>query len=253
MIGAPSEIWGLNLRNGKLRWYCPYVESDQFSSSVVVDGDVVFAVEGRGGGSVAVKAGGKGDVSESQVVWKGRDNSRFASPVVYDGRLYIVSSRTVTCLDAKSHEKIFEGRFKNSAGESAAPAGGPGAGGPGAGGPGGRGPGGPGAGGPGPGGPGGGGPGAGGPGGPGGGGRGGRGGGGFGSTDYASPVIADGKLYFVARNGETYVIEAGKEFKQIAVNRVTTENEEFSATPAISNGEIFLRSSKHLYCVSSQK
>ncbi len=59
VIGAPSEIWGLNPKNGKLRWYCPYVDSDQFSSSVVVDGDTVFAVEGRGGGSVAVKAGGK--------------------------------------------------------------------------------------------------------------------------------------------------------------------------------------------------
>lgn len=36
-----------------------------------MDGDTVYAVEGRGGGSVAVKAGGKDDVSESQVVWKG--------------------------------------------------------------------------------------------------------------------------------------------------------------------------------------
>ena len=218
VIGAPSEIWGMNPTNGKLRWYCPYVESDQFSSSVVVDGDTIFAIEGRGGGSVAVKAGGKDDVSESKVVWKGRDNSRFASPIVFDGRLYFVSSRTLTCLDAKSHDKIFEGRFKNAAGEAAAPA----AGGPGGGG-------------------------------PGGGGRGGRGGGGFGSTDYASPIIADGKLYFITRSGETYVFEAGKEFKQLAVNRLTAEQEEFSATPAASAGDLFIRSSKHLYCVSAKK
>ena len=239
VIGAPSEIWGLNPTNGKLRWYCNYVDSDQFSSSVVVDGDTVFAVEGRGGGSVAVKAGGKDDVSESKVVWKGRDNARFASPIVFDGRLYIISSRTLTCLDAQSHDKIFEGRFKNAAGEAAAPAGGgPGAGGPGAGGPGGGGPGG---------------PGGFGGGGPGGGGRGGRGGGGFGSTDYASPIIADGKLYFITRSGEMYVFEAGKEFKQLAVNKLTSEAEEFSATPAVSDGELFIRSNKHLYCVSSKK
>jgi len=66
-------------------------------------------------------------------------------------------------------------------------------------------------------------------------------------------VIADGKLYFTARNGETYVFAAGKEFNQLAVNRVTTDAEEFSATPAISNGEIFIRSNKNLYCVSTKK
>ncbi len=160
-----------------------------------------------------------------QLVWTGRDSSSFASPIVYEGRMYYVSRKTLTCVDAKTHDKIFEGRFKGPNGEAAAPAGG---GGPGGGGPGG-------------------------PGGPGGGGRGGRGGGGFGGTDYGSPVIADGKLYFVARNGETYVLEAGKEFKQLAVNRVTSETEDFSATPAISNGEIFIRSNKHLYCVSAKK
>ncbi|MDX1928421.1 MAG: PQQ-binding-like beta-propeller repeat protein [Pirellulaceae bacterium] len=227
VIGAPSEIWGLNPKNGKLRWYCPYIDSDQFSSSVVVDGDTVFAVEGRGGGSVAVKAGGKNDVSKApQLVWTGRDSSSFASPIVYQDRLYYVSRKTITCIDAKTHDKIFEGRFTGPSGEAAA-AGGPGGGGPGGGGPGG--------------------------GGPGGGGRGGRGGGGFGGTDYGSPVIADGKIYFVARNGDAYVLEAGKEFKQLAVNRVTKETEDFSATPAISGGEIFIRSNKHLYCVSAKK
>ncbi len=86
-----------------------------------------------------------------------------------------------------------------------------------------------------------------------GGGRGGRGGGGFSGTDYGSPVIADGKLYFTARNGDTYVLSAGKEFNQLAVNRLTSESEEFSATPAISSGEIFIRSNKNLYCVSAKK
>lgn len=71
--------------------------------------------------------------------------------------------------------------------------------------------------------------------------------------DYASPIIADGKLYFTARNGDTYVFTAGKEFNQLAVNRVTTDPEEFSATPAISDGEIFIRSNKNLYCVSAEK
>jgi hypothetical protein len=274
VIGAPGEIWGMDPKTGKFGWYCMYLDNgDQFSSSVVVDGDVIYAVEGRGGGSVAVKAGGKDDVTETKTVWKGRDSGRFASPIVYEGRLYNVASRTLTCIDAKTQEKIFQGRMKGLNGEVAPEPGGFGGGGgfggrpPGApGAPGGEGPGGRGGAGPGGAGPAGGGrPGAGGPppgaGGPpgggfgGGGGRGGRGGGGggFGGTDYASPVLADGKLYFTARNGETYVFAAGKEFNQLAVNRVTTDTEEFSATPAISNGEIFIRSNKNLYCVSAKK
>jgi len=288
VIGAPGEIWGMDPKTGKFGWYCMYLDNgDQFSSSVVVDDDVIYAVEGRGGGSVAVKAGGKDDVTETKTVWKGRDSGRFASPIVYEGRLYNVASRTLTCIDAKTQEKIFQGRMKGLNGEVAPDPSGFGGGGggggfgfgggrppgaPGGEGPGGRGGAGPGGAGPAgsglpgagglPGGGAGGAPGASGlPGGGGGGfggggGRGGRGGGGgsgFGGIDYASPVIADGKLYFTARNGETYVFAAGKEFNQLAVNRVTTDAEEFSATPAISNGEIFIRSNKNLYCVSTKK
>lgn len=89
-----------------------------------------------------------------------------------------------------------------------------------------------------------------------------RGGGGFGGgfggfgrggSDYSSPVLAAGKLYYVKSSGTTYVFEAGDEFEQIAANRVTTERETFSGTPAISNGEIFLRSTGHLYCISEKK
>ena len=78
--------------------------------------------------------------------------------------------------------------------------------------------------------------------------RGGRGGG-FGG-DYSSSVVAEGKLYFVSRSGEAFVVNAGDEFEQLAVNRMTDEREDFSATPSVSDGELFLRSSKHLYCVS---
>ena len=114
VIGAPGEIWGLDPKTGKFGWFCAYMDNgDQFSSSVVVDGEVVYAVEGRGGGSVAVKAGGKDDVTKSNTVWLGRDNGRFASPIVYEGRLYNLSGKKLTCIDAKTQEKIFEGRLKD--------------------------------------------------------------------------------------------------------------------------------------------
>ncbi len=235
VIGAPYEIWGINPATGKLRWFCNALASDSFNSSVVVTDATIYASEGgrSGGGSIAVKTGGKGDVTASNVAWKASDSSRFASPLLYEGRLYLISSG-IKCISAVDGKEIFQARL-----QAGAAGGGPGSGGPGSGGPGGRGPG---AGGPA-------GGGAGQP--PGGGGRGGRGGGGGFSSDYSSPVLGDGKIYYVTRGGDIHVIKAGDAFEKLATNRLTSEPEEFSATPAISDGQIFFRSSKHLYCVSA--
>ncbi len=49
------------------------------------------------------------------------------------------------------------------------------------------------------------------------------------------------------------MLKASETFEKLATNRLTSESEDFSATPAISNGQIFIRSNKHLYCVSLQK
>ncbi len=78
------------------------------------------------------------------------------------------------------------------------------------------------------------------------------GGGGFGGFDYSSPVLGDGKIYYVTRSGDIHVIKPGDTFEKLATNRLTSDSEDFSATPAISDGQIFFRSSKHLYCVSAQ-
>ena len=61
--------------------------------------------------------------------------------------------------------------------------------------------------------------------------------------------MAAGKIYYVSRNGDMYVLEAGTEVKKLAVNRVTADQEDFSATPAISGGALFVRSNKNLYCI----
>ena len=65
---------------------------------------------------------------------------------------------------------------------------------------------------------------------------------------YASPVAAAGLVYIVGREGTTLVIEAGPEFKPVATNAL---DEPIDASPAIVGSEIYLRSSKHLYRISS--
>ncbi len=65
----------------------------------------------------------------------------------------------------------------------------------------------------------------------------------------ASPVAADGKLYFASEEGEVFVLRAGPEYELIAKNPV---NEILMATPAISNGIIYIRGQHHLFAFGSQ-
>ena len=81
------------------------------------------------------------------------------------------------------------------------------------------------------------------------GGFGGRGGGGFGAQDYASPVAASGKIYYVKSDGTTLVIKAGDQFELVSANKTTDANETFSGTPAISDGRIYLKSEQNLFCI----
>ena len=77
------------------------------------------------------------------------------------------------------------------------------------------------------------------------------GGGGFGrGGDYASPVAADGKVYYVTSDGEVHVLAAADTLESLAVNRLGEEGETFAATPAIADGAIFIRSDRHLWCFS---
>lgn len=65
---------------------------------------------------------------------------------------------------------------------------------------------------------------------------------------FASPVAADGKIYFVSETGETIVVGAGREPNIIARNNL---DERLIASPAISRGHIFLRSDENLFCIGN--
>lgn len=65
----------------------------------------------------------------------------------------------------------------------------------------------------------------------------------------ASPVAGDGKLYFCDESGKTLVVAAdGKSFRELARNQL---DEPIFASPAISQGRLFLRTAGHLYCLGT--
>jgi len=66
----------------------------------------------------------------------------------------------------------------------------------------------------------------------------------LGGTYSASPVFADGRIYFLAEQGVTTVVAPGKEFRRLATN---TLDGGLLASMAISGGSLFLRTDSHLY------
>ena len=188
-----KEIWGLNPDNGNLRWFANATASQQSYSSVILEGKRIFAVTGRGGGSVAIDAGGMGDVSKTNTVWEGRDSASFASPVMHNSKIYSVASKILKVIDAKTGKMIKQFRLKGA-----------------------------------------------------------RSGGRTRALDYPSPIIAGNHLYYLDGNGQMYVFDVSDQPKQVALNKVTSDTETFWGTPAVSNGNLVMRSSNYLYCVADK-
>jgi outer membrane protein assembly factor BamB len=200
VLAVPGELWAFDVETGKLLWHCEAPTSNPVGASVITHDGVIYVMGGRQGGSLAVKAGGSGDVGETHVLWRGNDSIGIGTPLFYDGRIYWVGRDSVlNCINAADGQRVYQERLES---ESSAPSQGQG------------------------------------------GGRGGR------SQEYSSPVAAGGNLYFISRSGAGAVVALGDKFEQLATNSLGEEGEEFSATPAISNGEMYVRSNRRLYCIA---
>ena len=62
----------------------------------------------------------------------------------------------------------------------------------------------------------------------------------------ASPLAAEGRVYFLSLNGNCTVVAAAARFEKLAENRL---DDEFIASPAVSDGRLYLRGRKALYCL----
>lgn len=68
---------------------------------------------------------------------------------------------------------------------------------------------------------------------------------------YASPVVADGKLYYVSRTEGVYVLAARPKFALLAHN-AKLDPSVFNASPAVVDGQILLRSDRAVYCIGKK-
>ena len=192
VIGVPEEIWSLNPDTGKLNWYAGTNLTGNVCPGVVAGDGIVYLFGGyRSSGSHALRVGGKGDVTDSHMVWSSRNSSYVATPLLHNGHLYWVDDRgQAFCVSAKTGESVYRERLDGVK-------------------------------------------------------SGGR-------PFYASPVLAGGKIYVVSRFSGIFVFAAKPEFEQVAQNQFPSDETFFNATPAISDGELYLRSNKFLYCITEE-
>jgi outer membrane protein assembly factor BamB len=68
----------------------------------------------------------------------------------------------------------------------------------------------------------------------------------LGGNHSASPIYADGRIYFLSEEGESVVLAPGQELKHLATNQVEGRT---LASMAVASGSIFIRSETHLYSI----
>jgi outer membrane protein assembly factor BamB len=152
-------------------------------ASPVVNGNIVYAPT-RERPLLALRAGGRGDVTESHRLWSFDNGPDVPTPVT-DGRyFYVVNDRGIMwALDAESGKEIW-GQQRVTPG-----------------------------------------------------------------TYSSSPVLADGKIFVTSEDGVTTVVRAGEKFEILAENSL----DDYSlSSPAISEGQIFMRTAGHLYCIGKR-
>src|SRR5262245_23452791 len=67
---------------------------------------------------------------------------------------------------------------------------------------------------------------------------------------WGSPVHADGRIYLTDQHGSTLVFAAGPKYEHLATNRL---GEHTNASIAVSGGDLFIRTHKHLWCIGQLK
>jgi outer membrane protein assembly factor BamB len=186
VIATQGSIQAFEPQSGKSLWSCETDIGWYMVPSVVADSGIIYCLGGRSGtASLAVRAGGQGDVTKTHRLWTGQKGSNVSSPVHKDGYIYWVndSRETAYCAKAATGEVIYEQRLPR------------------------------------------------------------------GGQFYASALLVNDKLFYVNRQGKTFVLAAKPEFELLSVNDLS-DGSGFNGSPAVAGKQLLLRSDKYLYCIS---
>ncbi len=188
VITGGDSATGHDLATGKELWRANGLNPDQNPFYRIVASPVIFAdviyTPTRVKPLLAFRAGGRGDITTSHLLWSTPNGPDVPTPVTDGKYFYVINDRGVVwCLDAKTGKEIYgPERIKSGIYSS-------------------------------------------------------------------SPVLADGKIYITNEDGITSVIKAGPAFELLAENPL---NDFCLSSPAISDGQIFIRTSQNLYAIGKK-
>lgn len=113
VVAVQNKVWGLDPDTGRERWFATAPISGNLAASVLAADGVLYAFSGnQRPGTVAIRAGGMGDVTQTHTLWTSPRGPDFGTPVIHEGHLYFATSRGMAvCLDAKSGAEIFNERL----------------------------------------------------------------------------------------------------------------------------------------------
>ncbi len=107
VLNQKEAIYGLNPATGEKLWWCDAIQ-DYVVPCVVADGETLYCSGGRSNKTFVVRAGGRGDVSQSHLVWDVSLGANVTSPLLHNGYLYWSHDKSIAlCLRAATANKCF--------------------------------------------------------------------------------------------------------------------------------------------------
>lgn len=112
VVSVQRNILGFDPATGEQLWRCAGIQ-DYVCPSVVSQDGIAYVIGGRTSRAIAVRAGGRGDVTESHRLWEAKAGSNVCSPIIHDGHLYWVSdrNRVAYCVKLSDGEIVYQERF----------------------------------------------------------------------------------------------------------------------------------------------
>ena len=180
IVSGSEKIDAFDPRSGTRLWTVRGMAHECIPTPVWGNG-LLYAVSGPNGQTLAIQPGGRGDVTDTHVVWSnGRGTPFVPSAILVGDFYYMVDDKGIaTCLDAHTGRPAWQKRL--------------------------------------------------------------------GGNYTASPVATQNRIYLVNEAGRTVVVRAGlRKYVELARNEL---NEPVFASPSISQGHLFMRTARHLYCI----
>ncbi len=120
IIAKNGRVFGFDPETGTSLWTVKTGIPWYMCPTPVAENGIVYVIGGRTpNGTLAIRAGGRGDVTTSHVVWKLGKGSNVPSPILHDGHLYFAHENLgiVYCVDARTGEVVYEERLEPNPGQ----------------------------------------------------------------------------------------------------------------------------------------